>query len=79
MIIGSSLNPRKVDVFLQRQRLGGGLHRKSSNIAIGQFNTLKSWPYTSKFTNDHPEQMGTIFKSIGGFGKFWGAVERIRS
>ena len=69
--------------FLRRQRLGGGggvgFHRKSSNIAIGQFNALKSWPYTSKFTYDHPEQIETIFKSIGGFGKFWGAVERIRS
>ena len=34
-------------------------------IVIRQYNTLKSWPYTSKFTIDHPEQMGTIFKSIG--------------
>ena len=74
------LNPRKAEVFLRRQRpRGGGFHRKSSNIAIGQFNALKSWPYTSKFTYDHPEQIETIFKSIGGFGKFWGAVEHVRS
>ena len=65
--------------FFGRQRLGGGgFHRKSRNIAIRQFNALKSWPYTSKFTYDHPEQIETIFKSIGGFGKFWGAVERVR-
>ena len=73
-------NPRKAGFFLRRQRPGGGgFHRKSSNIAIGQFNALKSWPYTSKFTYDHPEQIETIFKSIGGFGKFWGAVEHVRS
>ena len=34
--------------------------------------------YTSKFTYDHPEQIETISKSIGGFGKFWAAVERVR-
>ena len=67
--------------FFDIKGLGGGVgfHRKSSNIAIGQFNALKSWPYTSKFTYDHPEQIETIFKSIGGFGKFWGAVEHVRS
>ena len=74
-----TLNPRKVGVFLRRQRLGGGgFHRRASNIAIGQFNALKCWQYTSKFTYDHPEQIETIFKSIGGFGKFWRAVERVR-
>ena len=73
------LNPRKAVFFLRHQRLGGGgFHRKSRNIANGQYNALKSWPYTSKFTYDHPEQIETIFKSIGGFGKFWGAVERVR-
>ena len=38
------LNPRKVGVFFatSKVRLGfGGFHRKSSNIAIGQFNALK--------------------------------------
>ena len=44
-----------------------------------QFNVLKSWPYTGKSTIDHPEQLGTIFKSIGGFGNFGGAVERAKS
>ena len=60
-------------VYFETSKAGvGGFHRKSSNIAIGQFNALKSWPYTSKFTIDHPEQIGTILKSIGGFGKIWG-------
>ena len=52
---------------------------KYSNIAIGQLNALKSLPYTSKFTIDDLEQIGTIFKSIVGFGKFLGAVEPVRS
>ena len=68
------------NLTLTLESLGGvGFHRKFRNIAIGHFNALKSWPYTSKFTYDHPEQIETIFKSIGGFGKFWGAVERVRS
>ena len=49
-----------------------------SDIAIGEYKAMKSWQYTSKFTYDHPEQIETIFKSIGGFGKFWGAVDRVR-
>ena len=58
MILTINLNPRKPGVFLRRQSLGGGgFHRKSSNIAIKQFNALKSWPYTSKLTYDHPEQI----------------------
>ena len=73
--------------YLTLERLGffcdvkgwGGFHRKSSNIVIGQFNALKSWPYTSKFTYDHSEEIETVFNAIGGFGKFWGAVERVRS
>ena len=44
-----------------------------------EINALKSWPYTSNFTIDQPEHIGTIFKSIRGFGKFWGAMERARS
>ena len=48
-------------------------------MAIWPFNALKSWPYASKFTYDHPEEKESIFKSIGGFVKFWGAVERVRS
>ena len=66
---------------MRRQKLGRGgvgFHCKPSNIAIGPFDGLESWPYTSKFTIDHSEQIGTIFKSIGGFGNFWGAVERVR-
>ena len=34
---------------------GGGLHRKTSKIAIGQFKALTSWPYTNNFTIEHPE------------------------
>ena len=53
------LNPRKLCFFRDVKVCGGGggFHRKSSNIAIGQCNALKSWPYTSKFTYDHPEQI----------------------
>ena len=57
IIIDYVIKPRKAGGFLRRQRGGGGFHRKSGNIAIGQINALKSWPYTSKFTNDHPEQI----------------------
>ena len=57
----------------------GGFYLPSRNIVVRQYNILKSWPYTSKFTIDHPEQIGTIFKSIGCFNKFWGALEGIRS
>ena len=75
------LNPRKVSFFLRHQRLRGGCGflRKSTNIAIGQLNALKSWPYTSKFTYDHLEQIEIIFKSIVGLGKFLEGVESVRS
>ena len=66
-------------LFCDVKGWGGGFHCKPSNIAIGQFNALKSWPYTIKFTYDHPEQKATIFKSIGGFSQFWVAVEHVRS
>ena len=76
------MNAGIFNFFFAISKVGGGgvgFHNKSSNIAIGQFNELKSWPYTSKFTYDHAEQIKTLFKSIGGFGKFWGAVECVRS
>ena len=50
----------------------GGFHRTSRNIAIRQNNVLKGWPYTSKFTIDHPEQIKIDFRSIRGFSKLWG-------
>ena len=68
----TQLNPRKVGGFMRRQRWGeGGFHRKSSNSAIRPYNALESWPYTSKFTIDHPEHIKTIFESIRDFSKFF--------
>ena len=63
------VNPRKTVFFLRRQRPGvGGFHRKSSNIAMRQFKALKSWPYTSKFTFNHLEQIET------SFGRAWNVL-----
>ena len=44
-----------------------------------QYNTLKGYPHIYKFSNIHPGQIGTIFKSIGCFCKLLKAVKGIRS
>ena len=40
-----------------------------------QFTVLKSWPYTSKFTIDHPEQFSSQSKASINVGGPWNALD----
>ena len=65
--------------FCDVKRLGGGWippqilqHRDEDN------NALQSWPNTSKFTNDYPEQFRTILSQLEAsliFGGPWNALD----
>ena len=48
--------------FFTTLKVGGGCHHTFSNNPFNQYNALKSWPYTSKFTIENPVQIGSIFK-----------------
>ena len=58
-------------LFFFRPSRWGGFHPGVYKCWYNQYNALRSWPCIIYVFSIHPEQIGTIFKSIGCLSTFF--------